>query len=263
MDDPYRILVVDDEEVLRLGCSRVLSGEGYRVTTAANGREALEQLAVDPANVVLCDLKMPVMGALEVLEETSARFPDIPVIIMTGLGTVADAVECMKKGAYDFVTKPFSIDHLCMVIKRALEKQLLEQQTRQLQEEQARNLYNLAMEQSRMHTIVNCMADGVLVTNREGEVVLCNSTLMQLLGVKAAPPHPGPIQAYVNDRDFQVAIDSLLTDGNPHEARFIAQELCQNPYSPPGVVGPVFRAGSTGAGHGHRISRRHPLQRTG
>ncbi len=109
---------------------------------------------------------------------------------MTGLGTVADAVECMKKGAYDFVTKPFSIDHLCLVVKRALEKQLLEQQTRQLQEEQARNLYNLAMEQSRMHTIVNCMADGVLVTNREGEVVLCNSTLMQLLGVSgaAAPP---------------------------------------------------------------------------
>ena len=143
--------------------------------------------------MVLCDLKMPVMGALEVLEQTSVLYPDIPVIIMTGLGTVTDAVECMKKGAYDFVTKPFSIDHLCMVIKRALEKQLLEQQTRRLQEEQARNLYNLALEQSRMHTIVNCMADGVLVTNREGEVVLCNSTLMQLLGVQAPPPHPGSV----------------------------------------------------------------------
>ena len=223
-----RILVVDDEEVLRLGCSRVLTSEGYRVTTAANGQEALDQLAAEPVNVVLCDLKMPVMGALEVLEQTSVRYPGIPVIIMTGLGTVADAVECMKKGAYDFVTKPFSIDHLCMVIKRALEKQLLEQQTRQLQEEQARNLYNLAMEQSRMHTIVNCMADGVLVTNREGEVVLCNSTLMQLLGVKAPPPHPGPLQAYVGDRDFQVAIESLLAGGNPSAARFIAQELCQN-----------------------------------
>src|SRR4030042_3031210 len=98
MNEQYKILVVDDEEVLRLGCSRVLGSEGSRVTTAANGQEALDQLAADPVNVVLCDLKMPVMGALEVLEETSVRYPAIPVIIMTGLGTVTDVVEGMKKG---------------------------------------------------------------------------------------------------------------------------------------------------------------------
>jgi len=228
MNQQYTILVVDDEEVLRLGCSRVLTSEGYLVTTAANGEEALGKLASEPVNVVLCDLKMPVMGALEVLEQATVLYPTIPVIIMTGLGTVADAVECMKKGAYDFVTKPFSIDHLCLVVKRALEKQLLEEQTRRLQEEQARNLYNLAMEQSRMHTIVNCMADGVMVTNREGEVVLCNSTLLQLLGVNSPPPQPGPLQAYLNDDAFKGAIESLLAGGNQGEGRSIAQELCQN-----------------------------------
>ncbi len=190
MTDQYTVLVVDDEKVLRDGCTLVLQPEGYRVFTAANGQEALDKLAAEPVNVVLCDLKMPVMGALEVLEQTSVRYPGIPVIIMTGLGTVTDAVECMKKGAYDFVTKPFSIDHLCLVVKRALEKHLLEQQTRQLQEEQARNLYNLAMEQSRMHTMVNCMADGVLVTNRDSEVVLCNTTFVRLLGLPASPPQP-------------------------------------------------------------------------
>jgi signal transduction histidine kinase len=228
MADQATILVVDDEKVLRDGCTLILKPEGYRVTTAANGQEALDQLAAEPADVVLCDLMMPVMGALEVLEQTSVLYPDIPVIIMTGLGTVADAVACMKKGAYDFITKPFSIDHLCMVVKRALEKHLLEQQTRELQEAQTRSLYNLALEQSRMHTIVNCMADGVLVTNREGEVVLCNSTLMQLLGVLAPPPHPGSLHDYVGDREFQVVIESLLAGGNPTEARFITQELCQN-----------------------------------
>src|SRR5512139_22529 len=180
MTDQDTILVVDDEKVLRDGCTLILSPEGFRVITAANGQEALELLDVEPVNVVLCDLKMPVMGAVEVLEQAAARYPDIPVIIMTGLGTVADAVECMKKGAYDFVTKPFSIDHLTMVVRRALEKQKLQEQTRRLQEEQAQNLYSLAMEQSRMHTMVNCMADGVMVTNREGEVVLCNTTLRQL-----------------------------------------------------------------------------------
>ena len=228
MNEQYTVLVVDDEEVLRLGCSRVLASEGYRVTTAANGQEALDKLASEAVNVVLCDLKMPVMGALGVLEQATVLYPGIPVIIMTGLGTVADAVECMKKGAYDFVTKPFSIDHLCLVVKRALEKQLLEQQTRQLQEEQARNLYNLALEQSRMHTIVNCMADGVLVTNREGEVVLGNSTLLQLLGVNTPPPQPGPLAAYLNDGAFQDAINSLLVGAGNHPEKLIAQELCQN-----------------------------------
>ncbi len=168
MADKDTILVVDDEEVLRQGCSRVLKFEGFEVITAAHGREALEVLAAQKVNVVLCDLKMPVMGALEVLEEAGGRYPDIPVIIMTGLGTVADAVECMKKGAYDFITKPFGIEHLALVVRRALEKQKLQEQTRRLQEAQAQNLYNLALEQSRMHTMVNCMADGVLVTNREG-----------------------------------------------------------------------------------------------
>ena len=228
MNNQYTVLVVDDEEVLRLGCSRVLSSEGYRVTTAANGQEALEKLASEPVNVVLCDLKMPVMGALEVLEQVTVLYPDIPVIIMTGLGTVADAVECMKKGAYDFVTKPFSIDHLCLAVRRALDKQLLEQQTRQLQEEQARNLYNLALEQSRIHTIVNCMADGVLVTNREGEVVLCNASLLQLLGVNTPPPQPGPLADYLNDGDFKDAINSLLAGAGHHPEKLIAQELFQN-----------------------------------
>ncbi|MBM4289671.1 MAG: response regulator [Deltaproteobacteria bacterium] len=228
MNEPYAILVVDDEKVLRDGCTLILKPEGYRVLTAMNGQEALETLASETVNVVLCDLKMPVMGALEVLEQASALHPGIPVIIMTGLGTVADAVECMKKGAYDFVTKPFSIDHLILVVKRALEKHLLEQQTRQLQEEQARNLYNLAMEQSRMHTIVNCMADGVLVTNREGEVVLCNATLLQLLGVNAPPAQPGPLQDYLDDPDFKRAIDSLLAGDHPDRGKLIAQELCQN-----------------------------------
>jgi two-component system phosphate regulon sensor histidine kinase PhoR len=225
MADQFTILVVDDEEVLRLGCSRVLRSEGYRVATAENGQEALELLASQPVNVVLCDLKMPVMGALEVLEEASVRYPDKPVIIMTGLGTVADAVECMKKGAYDFVTKPFSIDHLTLVVRRALEKQQLEMRTRQLQEEQARNLYSLAMEQSRLLTVVNCMGDGVLVTNRESEVVLCNSTLKQVLGLSQPLPQPGALKDYLDDEAFQKAIQSLLASAEQEPDKCISQEL--------------------------------------
>jgi two-component system phosphate regulon sensor histidine kinase PhoR len=113
-------LVVDDEKVIRDGCCRILSLEGFRVLTAANGREALEVLAAQPVNIILCDLKMPVMGAVEVLEETALRYPNVPVIIITGHGTLDSALECMRKGASDFITKPFRAEHLVMVTRRAL-----------------------------------------------------------------------------------------------------------------------------------------------
>jgi two-component system phosphate regulon sensor histidine kinase PhoR len=225
MTEQYTVLVVDDEQVLRDGIARVLKPEGYRVITAANGKEALEVLAAEAINLVLCDLKMPVMGALGVLEEAGVKYPDIPVIIITGLGTVDDAVECMKKGAYDFVTKPFGIDHLILVVKRGLEKQRLERQTRELTEQQARSLYTLAMEQSRMHTIVNCMADGVLVTNRDLEVVLCNPTFTQLVGLSSPPTPPCPLEAYFADSSLKEAIQALVNPGENEPGRYISQEL--------------------------------------
>lgn len=228
MSDQYTVLVVDDEKVIRDGCTLILQPEGYRVKTAASGKEAIELLEAEPVNVVLCDLKMPVMGALEVLEQARPRFPDVPIIIITGHGTVDDAVACMKKGAYDFVTKPFRIDHLTMCVKRALEKQLLERRARQLQEEQARNLYNLALEQSRMHTIVNCMADGVLVTNRDLEVVLCNHTFSQLLGLETPPPLPGPLSAYFNDRSLLEALQSLLSEAQTEPELCFTREITRD-----------------------------------
>ena len=227
MEEQITILVVDDEKVIRDGCTLLLQPEGYQVVTAASGREALDLMRNQPVNVVLCDLKMPGMGALEVLDEAGSLYPEVPIIIITGHGTVADAVECMKKGAYDFVTKPFRVDHLTLAVKRALEKQRLERETRRLQEEQARNLYTLAMEQSRMHTIVNCMADGVLVTNRNLEVVLVNPSFMRLLGVNGPLPQPGPLKAYLDYQSFRDAIEALGRQAEKEPGKYISQEICQ------------------------------------
>ncbi|MGQ9687174.1 MAG: ATP-binding protein [Desulfobaccales bacterium] len=224
MSEPYTILVVDDEKVIREGCSLILQPEGYRVATANNGQEALELLRREPIDLVLCDLKMPVMGALEVLEEARHHHPEVPIIIITGHATVTNAVECMKKGAYDFVTKPFRVDHLTLVVKRAVEKLSLERQTRRLQEEQARNLYNLATEQSRLHTIINCMADGVLVTNRDLEVVLCNPALKNFLELSRPLPQPGPLSAYVPDPALREAIQTLLISPK-EDNKYISLEL--------------------------------------
>ena len=218
------VLVVDDEKVVRDGCSRILSPEGFQVLTAENGQDALEVLDRQPTNVILCDLKMPVMGALEVLEEVGQRYPDIPVIIITGHGTVESAVDCMKKGAYDFITKPFRADHVVLVVKRALEKQALERRARRLQEERARNLYDLATEQSRIRTIVNCMADGVLVTNRDSEVVLFNPALMRLLELEPPSDQPAVLSDLFGDKALVEALQTLLAKpGN--ETELISQEL--------------------------------------
>lgn len=218
------VLVVDDEKVIRDGCKRFLSMEGFHVLTAEHGQEALDVLAREPVNVILCDLMMPVMGALEVLTAVRAGFPDVPLIIITGHGTVANAVECMKQGAYDFVTKPFRPDHLTLVVRRAIEKQALERRTQQLQEEQARNLYDLAMEQSRIRTIVNCMADGVLVTNRDLEVVLYNPALMRLLERSAPATQPAPLSAFLADDQLLEGLRAMLSEKG-EGGGFQSQEL--------------------------------------
>ena len=240
MEEQTTVLVVDDEKVIRDGCTLLLQPEGYRVFTAANGREALDLMRGQPVNVVLCDLKMPIMGALEVLAEARDSYPEVPIIIITGHGTVADAVECMKQGAYDFVTKPFRVDHLTLAVNRALEKQRLERQARRLQEEQAQNLYTLAMEQSRMHTIVNCMADGVLVTNLNREVVLCNPTLMQLMGLSGPLPQPGPLEAYLDEKSFLETIEELCAGAETGPARCLSQEICKGRVHLRAMSAPVF-----------------------
>jgi len=243
MEEQTTVLVVDDEKVIRDGCTLLLQPEDYRVITAANGREALDLMKSEPVNVILCDLKMPVMGALEVLDEANSLYPDVPIIIITGHGTVADAVECMKKGAYDFVTKPFRVDHLTLSIRRALEKQRLERQARRLQEERAKNLYTLALEQSRMLTIVNCMADGVLVTNRNLEVVLCNPTFTQLLGLSSPLPQPGPISVYLDDQGFQEAIKTLWTQPPTEPVKCLSQEICHGRVHLRALSAPFFGPG--------------------
>lgn len=224
-DIMHTILVVDDEKVIRDGCSRLLSREGYGVLTAVNGQEALEMLATQAVDLILCDLVMPVMGAFEVLEEVKAKYPNLSLIIITGHGTVSNAVEAMKKGAYDFITKPFRADHMALVISRALEKRTLERRAKELQEAHARNLYDLAMEQSRIRSIINCMADGVLVTNRELEMVLHNPALTRLLELPTALDAPAALATFFPDKDLVEGLNTIL-ERDPQEAGLISRELC-------------------------------------
>jgi len=224
MSDVIRILVVDDERPIREGCHRVLTAKNYDVRTAENGQEALDILEREIVDLILLDLKMPVLSGEEVLQAVQERHPDVPVIIITGHGTVDTAVECMKNGAYDFITKPFQIDQFLATVNRASEKRKLEQQARQYQEENLRNLYDLHLEKSRLRTMINCMANGVMVTNRSMEVVLHNPVLMQLLDIKEEMDAPVPISSITGDQSLIQTLESIL-EQHEGKSEWVSQEI--------------------------------------
>ena len=119
------ILVVDDEQDIRDGCQRILSRMGCSVHLADQGQAALDILASETISVALLDLKMPGMDGIDVLKHIQDQDPDILVIIITGYATLETAIDAMKKGAYDFIAKPFTPDQLRLGVQRALDKRWL------------------------------------------------------------------------------------------------------------------------------------------
>ena len=116
-----RILVVDDKEMMRDSVSTMLARKGHTVVTAANGTLAMAKIEERAFDAVITDLQMPEMDGVCLLQAVNARDESIPVILMTAYGSVESAVDAMKLGAYDYITKPFSGDELVATVERALE----------------------------------------------------------------------------------------------------------------------------------------------
>ena len=130
-----KILVVDDEpNMLRL-FEKVLSKEGYRIRTTSSGSEALSILNEEVFNLVISDLVMPNLGGMDLLKELKSQHPDIPFIVITAYGTIESAVEAMKAGAFDYLTKPFQKEHILLVVSKALKYCKLHHEVRRLREE--------------------------------------------------------------------------------------------------------------------------------
>src|SRR3989304_5383987 len=183
MPDQTNILVIDDEQIMRDGCSRILSRDGWSVICAENGNQGLEEIKGHPENidVILLDLMMPGMSGMEVLDHIRTYDPNLLVIVITGYATVESAVEAMKKGAYDFIPKPFTPDQLRIVVRRALERRTLQKEAEFLRKERERSLRDIATEKSKIKTIINCMGDGVLVCDRDSCIVLSNPAASRML----------------------------------------------------------------------------------
>jgi DNA-binding NtrC family response regulator len=141
-EDRPRILVVDDEKVIRDMLADFLGMEGYVVRTAEDGTSALGELSRGHFDLVLSDLKMPKMGGIALLEEIGKTAPDALTVIMTGFGTVETAIDAMKRGAYDYVLKPFKLDEVVHVVQRGIEKQRMAAENLRLRE--AVSLYKVS-----------------------------------------------------------------------------------------------------------------------
>jgi DNA-binding NtrC family response regulator len=119
------ILVIDDEESMRAGCIQTLAEDGYRVRAVENGRKGLDRTQKESFDVILLDLKLPGIPGMEVLTRLKENDPNSVVIVITGYATIDSAVEAMKRGAYDFLTKPFTPEVLSSIVKRAVDSRLL------------------------------------------------------------------------------------------------------------------------------------------
>lgn len=131
----FNVLIVDDEKNIRSGLGRALELDGHRCFLAADGREGLDVIAAEEIDLVIADLRMPRLSGEELLRHVVEHYPTVPVIILTGHGTIETAVQAMRDGAYDFLTKPVSLDRLSLLAKRALSTRELVLQHRRLQEE--------------------------------------------------------------------------------------------------------------------------------
>lgn len=128
------ILAIDDEENMRHMLSVMLTRQGYRVELAANGEEGLKCLADSVFDYILCDIRMPEMDGKTFLARALERHVAAPIIMMSAYGSVETAIECMKLGAYDFISKPFKKDEIIMVLRKAEERERLKEENSQLRE---------------------------------------------------------------------------------------------------------------------------------
>jgi response regulator RpfG family c-di-GMP phosphodiesterase len=141
-EDRPRVLVVDDEKFIRDIIADFLGMEGYIVRTAEDGSSAVAELSRARYDMVISDLKMPRMGGLDLLREVARTHPDTLTVIMTGFGTVETAIDAMKRGAYDYILKPFKVEEVVHIVQRGLEKRRLTAENLRLRE--ALSLYKVS-----------------------------------------------------------------------------------------------------------------------
>ena len=173
---PKRILVVDDEESFRHMLSVILIKEGYEVETSSNGEEGLQKAAASTYDQILCDIRMPHMDGLAFLREIKKTEIEATIIVMSAYGTADIAIEAMKLGAYDYISKPFKPDEIILTLRKAEEREQLRRENQLLRQEVAReySFENIVSKNEKMQKIfdvikkVSHYKSTVLITGESG-----------------------------------------------------------------------------------------------
>ena len=163
-----RILVIDDEKRIRDACNIVLTEEGFEVATSGDGEEGLRKIEAEHFDIILLDLMLPGLSGFDVLARVHSLHPDTVVIIITGYATLEHSIEAMKKGAFDFIPKPFTPEQLRVLVSKAIKH--------------TRALQDIADARSRLRGMVNRLSDGVMTTDNQKRVVLANPAFLHMIG---------------------------------------------------------------------------------
>jgi len=193
----YSILVMDDEKRIRDVTQKFLTEEGFEVAVAETGEIGMEMIEAKNFDIILLDLMMPGISGLEALPLLKARHPYTVVIVITGYATLEHSIEAMKKGAFDFIPKPFSPQDLRMVVTKAIEF--------------IRTLQDIANEKSRIRVLINELSGGVLATDIQKQVVLANPAFLKMINYFGEGVSGRPVSDIIQNKDMEEMIDQALT----------------------------------------------------
>jgi len=166
MEDKGRILVVEDEQDMLFGLRKILSKQGHNVEIAETGSTGIKKVEESFFDIVITDLKMPGVDGMELLRKAKEAYSDTMVIVITGYGTVESAVEAIKLGAYDYITKPFDAEHIKMVVRKALKQISLKNENKYLKQQikEVKDFQNIIGKSRKMQDVFK-IADQVASTN--------------------------------------------------------------------------------------------------
>jgi DNA-binding NtrC family response regulator len=174
-----RILVIDDERSIRNTLKDILEYEKYEVDLAEDGIKALDKVRTAEYDIILCDIKMPGMDGIEVLEKLTEIKPDTPVVMISGHGNIDTAVESIKKGAFDYIEKPLDLNRLLITIRNAMDKSTLVTETKNLKKKVSKK-YEIVGESQALKSVVE-MADRVAKTDARVLITGANGTGKELV----------------------------------------------------------------------------------
>ena len=200
-----KILVVDDEKRVRDTCYKMLAADGFDVSRAESGDVGIQMIEKAHFDIILLDLMMPGMSGMDTLAWVRDMHPDTVVIVITGYATLEHSIEAMKKGAFDFLSKPFAPQDLRLVISKAVG--FIE------------TLQDIATEKSRMRVMIDHLGDGVMACDAQKRVVLANPPFLKMVGHRGEDAIGRPVTALVKDKKLLRMIDQALS--MPSEA-FVA-----------------------------------------